>query len=154
MGNQNLVIPVPLRDRWVSAGGVVFDTEGLIALVLQRNRSARLRWTFPKGRVEPGETNEAAALREVGEEAGLSVRIARYLGVHESPRSSVHYFAMRMLSIAGPFEPETVALRFVAPDEAGALLVSQRDVKVLRWALQPASDPSSPWLTPYPVDGR
>ncbi|MDB5237204.1 MAG: hypothetical protein JWL88_306 [Parcubacteria group bacterium] len=42
---------------------------GTIALV--RNRKETL-WFFPKGHVEPGETDEEAARREIQEEAGVA----------------------------------------------------------------------------------
>ena len=34
-------------------------------------QDARDRWTIPKGHIEPGESAQAAAIREVGEETGL-----------------------------------------------------------------------------------
>jgi len=51
-----------------SAGGVVINPDGLIAVV---NQGVNL-WSLPKGRVEKGETPADAARREVGEETGLS----------------------------------------------------------------------------------
>ena len=54
-----------------AAGGVpVRDAaEGLEVLVV--HRPAYGDWTFPKGKCEPGESDEACALREVEEETGL-----------------------------------------------------------------------------------
>src|SRR5688500_271755 len=82
---------VGARGKWTSAGGVVLDARGRIALVRERGRTG---WTLPKGRLEPGETLEEAALREVREETGLRARITGYVGVHEGKRSFVHYFLM------------------------------------------------------------
>lgn len=57
--------------REPTAGGVVFrrNDEGEVEFLLYQD--ARDRWTIPKGHVEPGESAQAAAKREVGEEAGL-----------------------------------------------------------------------------------
>ncbi|MBI4894744.1 MAG: NUDIX domain-containing protein [Candidatus Aenigmarchaeota archaeon] len=55
-----------------SAGFVVFrkDTRGLVYLLLQN--SSKFFWDFPKGHISPGEGEEAAARRELMEEAGIT----------------------------------------------------------------------------------
>ncbi len=61
-----------------------------------------MTWTLPKGTPNPGETTEETALREVGEETGLSVRILepldsiQYTFVQRGTRihKTVHYFLM------------------------------------------------------------
>jgi 8-oxo-dGTP pyrophosphatase MutT (NUDIX family) len=59
-----------VRDE-TSAGGVVFRVDGGLPLYLLI-RDSYQNWGFPKGHLEPGEMPEAAALREVSEETGLS----------------------------------------------------------------------------------
>jgi 8-oxo-dGTP pyrophosphatase MutT (NUDIX family) len=58
------------RDE-TSAGGVVFRFDGGHPLYLLI-RDSYQNWGFPKGHLETGEVPEAAALREVSEETGLS----------------------------------------------------------------------------------
>src|SRR5574339_38051 len=56
----------------VSAGGVAFrwkDAEPEIAIVSVK---PKLRWQLPKGIVDPGESPEVTAVREVREEAGVA----------------------------------------------------------------------------------
>jgi ADP-ribose pyrophosphatase YjhB (NUDIX family) len=93
----------------VSAGGVVVDdrTDGerRVLLIVHRSMSGHPRWTLPKGGIEPGETPEVAALREVREETGHVATIERPLSVIEYSfvwrpervryQKSVHYFMMR-----------------------------------------------------------
>jgi len=54
----------------ISAGGVVVRLHGGRPLFLLIRDSYR-NWGFPKGHLEPGETADAAAIREVAEETGL-----------------------------------------------------------------------------------
>jgi 8-oxo-dGTP pyrophosphatase MutT (NUDIX family) len=57
------------------------DAGGLEFLLVRTSQGDR--WTFPKGRIEAGETPSAAAAREAAEEAGISGRIAAQpLGVY------------------------------------------------------------------------
>ena len=44
-------------------------------------------WSWPKGKVDPNESHRHAAVREIGEESGLSVELGPYLGDIEYPLS-------------------------------------------------------------------
>ncbi len=96
-----------MKTRWeVSAGGVVTRRrrgKAQVALAARRTRRGELVWGLPKGEIEPGESAEAAALREVREETGLEAKILRPLGeiryfyVWDGVRirKAVHFFLMR-----------------------------------------------------------
>jgi 8-oxo-dGTP pyrophosphatase MutT (NUDIX family) len=87
-----------------SAGGIVNRREGgsVQIVVCRRRRERGVTWTLPKGTPAPGETTEETALREVGEETGLDVRITapldsiHYTFVQDRTRihKTVHYFLM------------------------------------------------------------
>jgi 8-oxo-dGTP diphosphatase len=65
----------------LAASAVIFDKQKRILLVQRANPPDEGCWTLlPGGRVDPGETMELAATREVYEETGLVVRIVRELG--------------------------------------------------------------------------
>jgi 8-oxo-dGTP pyrophosphatase MutT (NUDIX family) len=73
MSPKNKVIPE------ISAGGVVFRKNKNIKILLLKNKNGL--WVLPKGKIEPGETLEKAALREVSEETGLTdLRIFHKIG--------------------------------------------------------------------------
>jgi 8-oxo-dGTP pyrophosphatase MutT (NUDIX family) len=94
-----------IRD--VSAGGVVYRQHegGPIEVALVGRLHPRPRWALPKGTPEVGETLEGTAVREVGEETGLLVKIERPLdqiqywfvwgGVRHF--KTVHFYLMAMV---------------------------------------------------------
>lgn len=82
-----------------AAGVVVFrehDDHSEVALV---HRPKYDDWSFPKGKVDPGETVPVAAIREVREETGLSVALGRPLRPQRYPveagQKVVHYWVGR-----------------------------------------------------------
>ncbi len=102
-----------------AAGGVVWRDRGRGVEVLLVHRPKYGDWTFPKGKLERGESLVECARREVLEESGVRAGIGRYLGhVSYFKRISipkeVHYWAMRAESVA--FEPcaEVDRIRWVA----------------------------------------
>jgi diadenosine hexaphosphate hydrolase (ATP-forming) len=63
------------------AGGIVYrQSERGPEYLIVRARRDPTAWVFPKGHIEPGETAEAAAVREVAEEAGCAARVVAMLG--------------------------------------------------------------------------
>ena len=90
----------------VSAGGVVYQRgdDGVeVVLAARRTRRGDLAWGLAKGGIEPDESVEAAAVREVREETGIVAEIeaslgeTRYFYVWEEVRirKTVHFFLMR-----------------------------------------------------------
>ncbi|MBA3905742.1 MAG: NUDIX domain-containing protein [Pseudonocardiales bacterium] len=61
-------------------GGLAYDDDGRILLVRRRNEPGRGLWSVPGGRVEPGETDTQAVIREMEEETGLVVEPGPLIG--------------------------------------------------------------------------
>ena len=61
------------------AGAIVRDDGGRLLLVRRGRPPAEGLWSVPGGRIEPGETAAAAAMREVREETGLDVEVGAVL---------------------------------------------------------------------------
>lgn len=121
-----------------AAGGVVWRRRGggdVEVLLVHRDRYDD--WTFPKGKLDLGESWEQAAVREVHEETGviavLGAELAstRYRDGHGRAKR-VRYWSMTVDHETG-FEPndEISALEWVALADAGRLLTYQRDRPVL-----------------------
>jgi ADP-ribose pyrophosphatase YjhB (NUDIX family) len=66
-------------------GAVIGDDSGRIVVIQRGQPPSQWLWSLPGGRVEPGETHEAAVVREVREETGLDVAVTGVLGVVELP---------------------------------------------------------------------
>lgn len=67
-----------MSAKELSAGGVILEN-GSVLLILMKNLKGEQVWTFPKGHVDPGETAEQAAVREVLEETGWECEIDSFL---------------------------------------------------------------------------
>ena len=111
-----------------AAGGVVLR-DGQVALV---HRPRYDDWSLPKGKLDPGESFEDAALREVEEETGLRCTLVRELPAVEyvvrGHPKLVRYWAMEVADET-PFVPndEVDEVRWLEPQEALALLSYDRD---------------------------
>lgn len=68
------VADAPIRG----AAAVILDADGHVLLV--KENYDRRRWSLPGGAVEPGESEEDAAIREAAEETGAVVRIHHLIG--------------------------------------------------------------------------
>lgn len=71
---------MPDQQTILAASAVILDSAGRFLLAQRANPPEEGHWTLPGGRVDPGETLEQTAIREVYEETGVIVRITRELG--------------------------------------------------------------------------
>jgi len=75
-------------------GAIVHD-EGRLLLVRRANPPAAGTWTIPGGKVEPGEDDTTAVVREVAEETGLTVEVGRLVGEVEREAPAGGVFVIR-----------------------------------------------------------
>jgi 8-oxo-dGTP diphosphatase len=120
-----------------AAGGVVVrHNPGGAAEVLLVHRPAYDDWSFPKGKCEGSESEEAAAVREVEEETGLRCRLERELATtrYDDARGrpkTVRYWLMSPVGGSLRAANEVDDARFVQREAARSLLTYARDRELL-----------------------
>lgn len=131
----------PVKANIFAAGAVLWRPDPTdrtrieIALV---HRPRYDDWSFPKGKLDPGETAIVAAVREIEEETGFRARLGRHLGKITYPvpghrkLKRVDYWAAR--AVGGEFVPnnEVDELRWENPETAFDHLSYPMDRTVLR----------------------
>jgi 8-oxo-dGTP pyrophosphatase MutT (NUDIX family) len=126
-----------------SAGGIVRGPDGRIVLVWQHGNS----WSFPKGGVEVGETERAAAVREIEEETGITeLEYIKDLGSYErfsigkdgvgeniewGARQRTFFLFNTKQHALHPQDSEVTEARYVTLEEAFELLTHPRDREFL-----------------------
>jgi 8-oxo-dGTP pyrophosphatase MutT (NUDIX family) len=127
----------------VSAGGVAFRRRNDNVQVAIVSVKPSLRWQLPKGIVDPGETPEITAVREVREEAGVETELLQLIETvqywyrsmkYAKPvryHKFVHFYLLEYRSgnVSG-HDHEVSEARWVSIDEAIEMLAfqSERDV--------------------------
>lgn len=122
------------------AACALVDADGRV-LLTQRPKGKKLAglWEFPGGKVEPGETPEAALIRELAEEVGITTREACLAPLTFASHSCDEFHLLMPLFVCRRFEGtarglESQALKWVRP----------RDMR--NYPMPPADEPLIPYL--------
>lgn len=117
-------------------------TAGFLAIhdrrvLLGRRREGRDgagRWALPSGHMEPGETPEETAQRELLEESGVSARAERFVGLFASGDHSEAIYTGEVTDLSGSPSGEFDELRWCTGREAAALDAHHGMPDLVRWA--------------------
>ena len=125
----------------VAVGAVVFN-DNRVLLVRRGKPPAMNLWAIPGGKVELGETLQAAAEREILEETGLRIRARDpiytfdHLDKDDTGRIRFHYVIVDLFAdfVGGEIHPgdDAAEARWVASHEIEALPVSPTTLALLR----------------------
>ena len=115
-----------------AAGGVV-RRDGLIAVV---HRPQHGDWSLPKGKLEPGEDDATAAVREVREETGRDAVIEQDLGtvsyeVASGRPKTVRWYLMTASPGTTDLADDVDDVRWLAPENVEEILTYATDRDVL-----------------------
>lgn len=124
-----------------SCGAVVYRKfHGNIELLLIKNANGG-HWSFPKGHVEPNETEEETAKREIMEETGIDViidttfrQVITYTPKKDISKDVVYFLAKAINYDYIPQEEEIAQINWVEINHASTILSFENDKQIVNKA--------------------
>ena len=105
-------------------GAIITDPAGRLLLIKRGHDPEAGRWSLPGGRIEPGESDQQALVREVREETGLTVTPGRLIGMVDRPQPG----------------GRILVIRDYAAEVTGGDLTAGDDAADARWVSLPGFD--------------
>jgi len=106
---------------------VIFFGEKILAVQRNRSMSQPMKWEFPGGKLEPGESEEECIVREIREELGIEIEITGTLQLN------VHDYGDFIIRLV-PFLAKHVSGNIVLKEHRNYLLVEKHELTNLDWA--------------------
>jgi 8-oxo-dGTP diphosphatase len=117
-------------------GGVIKDDQGRLLLIKRGHAPGAGLWSLPGGRIEPGETDAEALVREMREETGLTVEPGRLIGRVQRTSQAEDVLDIRDYAATvtgGTLRPgdDAAEARWVAPGDLESLPITEGLVEAL-----------------------
>lgn len=106
-------------DLIEAAGGLVLNPQNELLMIFRRGF-----WDLPKGKIDEGENEKDAAIREVMEETGLT-----HLAIDTFLTSTYHYYTMDDKKIL----KKTYWYKMSTPDTPALIPQIEEDIMLARW---------------------
>jgi len=126
-------------QKWISAGGVVVASKADFSKIYVRKPSNNYGpYSFPKGKIDKGESPPKTALREVFEEIGVKAELVPggYLGTGEGGFSITHFYLMYAVKDTGKTDMETEEVKILSWEDALHLFAREGNTRDLRIAVR------------------
>jgi 8-oxo-dGTP diphosphatase len=130
-------------------GAIVRDDAGRLLLIKRGHEPGAGLWSVPGGRIEPGETDAEALVREMAEETGLQVEPGRLIGRVQRPGLGEDVIDIRDYAATvtgGTLRPgdDAADARWFGEEELAALEVTEGLLEALTdWGVLGLSSPFS-----------
>jgi 8-oxo-dGTP diphosphatase len=87
------------------ACGIIFHEEKILLARRKKGKIMAGKWEFPGGKIEPGESAEAAVTRELHEELGMNVRDLKFIGstTHPYPDFTVQLHGVQCTFVSATY---------------------------------------------------
>jgi ADP-ribose pyrophosphatase YjhB (NUDIX family) len=117
-------------------GAIVTDGQGRLVMIKRGHEPGAGLWSIPGGRIEPGETDAEAVIREMLEETSLAVEVDRLIGRVQRPGLNGAVIDIRDYAATvtgGTLRPgdDAADARWVAPGELDSLEITEGLVDAL-----------------------
>ena len=117
-------------------GAVVTDGQGRLLMIKRGREPGAGLWSIPGGRIEPGETDAEALVREMLEETNLAVEVGRLLGRVQRPFLDGAVIDIRDYAVTvtgGTLRPgdDAADARWVTPAELNSLEITEGLIEAL-----------------------
>jgi 8-oxo-dGTP diphosphatase len=118
------------------ACSIIEGPEGVLCALRSATMSLPLVWEFPGGKIEPGESAQAALVREIREELAVMIEVLQVLPVSDHSYVPgrlirLHPFVCRITSEASPVAGEHAEIRWIRKEDLRSLDWAAADVPVL-----------------------
>jgi ADP-ribose pyrophosphatase YjhB (NUDIX family) len=111
-------------------GAIVVDGQGRLLMIKRGHDPGAGLWSIPGGRIEPGETDAEALVREMIEETGLTVEVGRLIGRVQRPGLNgavidIRDYAATVIGGTLRAGDDAADARWVAPGELESLDITE-----------------------------
>lgn len=125
-------------------GGVVHDEHGRLLLILRGHAPSAGLWSLPGGRVEAGESDAEAVIREMAEETALQVECGTLAGTVVNGPYEIHDYRCVVLAGTPTAGDDAADIAWVDADrfaelDADGALVTMLSATLADWGMRPTA---------------